>query len=47
MLAEKIELTRVHENFDSDTWTLINRVENSSDERHLYNYYFETYIKKL
>ena len=35
--AEKIELTRVHENFDgdtffpkidSDTWTLINRVEN-------------------
>ena len=56
MLAEKIELTRVHENFDgdtffpkidSDTWTLINRVENSSDERHLYNYTFETYIKKL
>ena len=55
-LAEKIELTRVHENFDgdtffpkidSDTWTLINRVENNSDEKHLHNYTFETYIKKL
>ena len=54
--AEKIELTRVHENFDgdtffpkidSDTWTLINRVENNSDEKHLHNYTFETYIKKL
>ena len=56
ILAEKIELTRVHENFDgdtffpkidSDTWTLINRVENNSDEKHLHNYTFETYIKKL
>ena len=54
--AGKIELTRVHENFDgdtffpkinSDTWTLINRVENNSDEKHLHNYTFETYIKKL
>ena len=54
--AEKIELTRVHENFegdtffpeiDSDIWTLINKVENNSDEKHLYNYTFETYIKKL
>ena len=54
--AEKIELTRVHKNFDGDTffpeidldtWTLINRVENNSDEKHLHNYTFETYIKKL
>ena len=54
--AEKIELTRVHQNFDgdtffpkidSDTWTLINRLENYSDEKHLHNYTFETYIKKL
>ena len=54
--AEKIELTRVHENFDgdtffpkidSDTWTLINRVENNFDEKHPHNYTFETYIKKL
>jgi dihydrofolate reductase len=54
--AGKIELTRVHENFDGDTyfpeinsdaWALINRVENNSDEKHLHNYTFETYIKKL
>ena len=54
--AKKIELTRVHANFDGDTffpkinpdfWTLISRVENNSDEKHQYNYTFETYINKL
>lgn len=56
IFAKKIELTRVHSNFDGDTffpkidpnlWTLTSMVKNKSDEKHQFGYTFETYIKKL
>ncbi|MEL1240833.1 dihydrofolate reductase [Flavobacterium flavipallidum] len=53
--ADKIELTVVHHNFEADAffpeidtnnWELINSYFQSKDEKHLYDYTFETYIKK-
>lgn len=52
--ADKIEITRVHESFDGDAffpettkseWLLKESEFNSKDEKHAYNYTYETYIK--
>ncbi|WP_428224415.1 dihydrofolate reductase [Flavobacterium sp.] len=54
-LANRIELTRVHEVFEADTyfptinkddWTLANSINHPADEKHLYSFTFETYIRK-
>ena len=53
-LADKIELTRVHEEFKADTffpkidkdkWELINEEFNEKDERHQFSFTYKTYIK--
>ena len=53
-LSDKIELTRVHENFEADTffpkidtdkWKLINSEKHEKDERHDFSYTYKTYIK--
>jgi len=49
-----IEITRVHHTFDADTffpeinkkeWQLVESEENFKDEKHLYDYTYETYIR--
>ena len=53
-LVDKIELTRVHEEFKADTffpkidenkWRLINEEFNEKDERHQFSFTYKTYIK--
>ena len=53
-IVDKIELTRVHEEFKADTffpkidenkWELINEEFNEKDERHQFSYTYKTYIK--
>jgi dihydrofolate reductase len=53
--ADKIELTRVFENFSADTffpeiestiWKLSNKEHHAIDEKHNYEFSFETYIRK-
>ncbi|AXB56324.1 dihydrofolate reductase [Flavobacterium fluviale] len=50
-----IELTKVHHTFEADTffpkinkneWVLVESEENQKDEKHLYDYTYETYIRK-
>lgn len=50
-----IELTRVHYTFEADAffpkissseWLLVESEENHKDEKHLYDYTYETYIRK-
>lgn len=50
-----IELTKVHHSFDADAffpkinkneWILVESEENYKDEKHLYDYTYETYIRK-
>ncbi|MCM0664990.1 MULTISPECIES: dihydrofolate reductase [Flavobacterium] len=50
-----IELTKVHHSFEADAffpkinkseWTLVESEENYKDEKHLYDYTYETYIRK-
>lgn len=50
-----IELTKVHHTFEADTffpkidkneWLLVESEENFKDEKHLYDYTYETYIRK-
>jgi len=54
-ISDKIELTRVHHNFEGDTifpeidnekWIESNRVLKSKDEKHKYDYSFITYNKR-
>lgn len=55
-IADKIELTRVHAEFpDADTffpefskeeWELISEEKNKKDDKHPYNYTYETWVKK-
>ena len=54
-LADKIELTRVHTSLDADTffpeinleiWKLINEEYHPKDEKHQYDFTFQTFIKK-
>ena len=53
-VSDKIELTRVHEEFKADTffpkidenkWRLINEEFNEKDERHQFSFTYKTYIK--
>ena len=53
-LCDKIELTRVHEEFKADTffpkidenkWKLIDEEFNEKDERHQFSFSYKTYIK--
>ena len=53
-ISDRIELTRVHHNFDGDTyfpdidskiWTEIKRTEKKKDDKHKYDYTFITYEK--
>jgi dihydrofolate reductase len=53
--ADKIELTRVHANFDADAffpeidseeWNLINEEFHPKDEKHNFDFTFQTFIKK-
>ena len=53
-LSDKIELTRVHEEFKADTffpkidedkWKLIHEEFNEKDERHQFSFTYKTYIK--
>ncbi|MBZ4041629.1 MULTISPECIES: dihydrofolate reductase [Flavobacterium] len=53
--ADIIEITRVHHTFEADAffpiinereWQLVESEANSKDETHLYDYTYETYIKK-
>ena len=53
-ISDRIELTRVHHNFDGDTyfpeidnkiWAEINRTEKKKDYKHKYDYTFITYEK--
>ena len=50
-----IELTKVHHSFEADAffpkinkseWVLVESEENFKDEKHLYDYTYETYIRK-
>lgn len=54
-IADKIELTRVHHNFNADTffpeidekkWKLIFEDFHRKDEKHLFDFTFQTYVKK-
>lgn len=53
--ADIIEITRVHHTFDADAffpkinereWQLVESEENFKDDTHLYDYTYETYIRK-
>lgn len=53
--ADKIELTRVHADFDADTffpeidatqWQLTSEAYHPKDEKHQFDFTFETYLKK-
>ena len=52
--SDTIELTRVHEEFEADTffpkiskneWKLINEEKHEKDERHKYSFTYKTYLK--
>ncbi len=54
-LVDKIELTRVHNTFEadayfpeikSDEWELVFQEFHSKDEKHNYDFTFETYVRK-
>jgi len=54
--VDKIELTRVHFNFDADTffpvinpneWDLIEKEYHPKDDKHLYDFTYETYLRRL
>lgn len=53
--ADKIELTRVHENFEADAffpeisqmdWQLVEEMLHSKDEKHNYAFSFQTFLRK-
>ena len=50
-----IEITKVHHTFEADAffpkisdsdWQLVESEENFKDEKHLYDYTYETYIRR-
>jgi len=54
-LSNKLYLTKIHHKFDADVffpeidyaeWNLIEKIENYTDDKHLYNYSFEIYTRK-
>lgn len=55
-LADKLELTRVHSNFEADTffpdfdqnqWVLTKDNIHEQDEKHAYRFSFQTFIRKV
>ena len=55
-IADKIELTRVHKNFEADTffpeipmenWQLVQEEYHNKDERHKYAFSYQTFLRKL
>lgn len=54
-LADKLDITLVHNSFDADVyfpeidseiWELTSEIFNAKDEKHLYDYTFQTFIRK-
>jgi dihydrofolate reductase len=54
-IADKIELTRVYSSFEADTffpeidntiWELVSEEFHAKDEKHLFDFSFQTYLKK-
>ena len=55
VVSDKIELTRVHEKFEADTffpeipmaeWELIHEKVHEKDERHKFGFTYQTFVKK-
>jgi dihydrofolate reductase len=53
--ADQLDITRVHHTFEADVyfpeidpeiWELTSEIFNSKDEKHLYDYTFQTYVRK-
>lgn len=53
--TDKIEITRVHESFEADTyfpeinnkeWKIVSSEFNKKDEKHKYDYSYQTFIRK-
>lgn len=54
-LADQLDITRVHHSFDADVffpeidpevWKLISETFNSKDEKHLFDYTFQTFVRR-
>jgi dihydrofolate reductase len=54
-LADQLDITRVHHSFEADVyfpeidpkiWELTSEVFNPKDEKHLYDYSFQTFVRK-
>lgn len=54
-LADQLDITRVHHSFDADVyfpeidpevWELISETFNAKDEKHLFDYSFQTFVRK-
>ncbi len=54
-LADQLDITRVHNSFDADVyfpeidpeiWELTSEIFNSKDEKHLFDYTFQTFIRR-
>lgn len=53
--ADQLDITRVHHSFDADVyfpeidpeiWELTNETFNSKDEKHLFDYTFQTFVRR-
>lgn len=53
--TDKIEITKVHAHFDADTffpeidlsvWELVTSIFNEKDEKHLFSFTYQTYLRK-
>jgi len=54
-LADQLDITRVHQSFEADVffpfidpeiWELTSEISNYKDEKHLYDYTFQTFVRK-
>jgi dihydrofolate reductase len=54
-LADQLDITRVHHSFDADVyfpeidpqiWELTSEIFNPKDEKHLFDYTFQTFVRK-
>ena len=55
LFADQLDITRVHHSFDADVyfpeinpeiWELTSEVFNAKDEKHLYDYTFQTFVRR-
>lgn len=55
LLADQLDITRVHHSFEADVyfpeidpevWELVSEAFNPKDEKHLYDYTFQTFVRK-